>query len=96
MSPLFDDCDEKLTESLLRAFEEAAKLKEKKPDHDLLRYADCAQDNTVWNEFLARFGPPGLTKGERETYPALAHAYEQYCLALQQVVCVEAKAECSE
>ncbi len=65
------------------ALEEAKRLRLKDPDHELLRYIEHAKDQAVWEEFLTRFGPPDLSREERQSYAAMASVYTTYIVALR-------------
>jgi|GEM_PF-4129209 len=64
------------------AYEEARKLFQRKPDHELLRYALHPDDDGIWDEFITRFGKPGLSRDAQRAYPAIAYLYAKYWIAL--------------
>lgn len=77
-----DHCEAEDGQAL--AYEEAAKLHAMKPDHELLRYALRPDNDEVYEEFIARFGKPGLTREQQRTAPAVAYLYAKYYLALRE------------
>ena len=66
------------------AYEEAGRLHAIKPDHPLLKYALWPDDDVVWEEFIARFGKPGISRDVQRSAPAVAYLYAQYWVALRQ------------
>ncbi len=66
------------------AIQEARRLHAIKPDHELLRYLTQADRDDVWEDFMWRFGAPGLTREKRGSYPAMAYVYAMYFLALKE------------
>ncbi|MEI8097022.1 MAG: hypothetical protein WCG73_02870 [Candidatus Moraniibacteriota bacterium] len=66
------------------AFREAKKLYGLKPDHELMKYALDAGNDTVWEEFISRFGKPGISRQAQSSEPAMAYTYAQYFLALRE------------
>lgn len=66
------------------ALEQAYKLREIDPDHELLRFfAQGGKDDDVWEEFQKRFGKPEISKEIRSSVPAQAYFYVQYFIALR-------------
>ncbi len=76
------DSDEVATGQEL-CFEEARKLYNLCPDHELLRYFKEANSDAVWEEFMLRFAKPGLTREQMRAYPSMAWIYAGYFLALR-------------
>ncbi|MBP6929747.1 MAG: hypothetical protein KBB77_02315 [Candidatus Moranbacteria bacterium] len=66
------------------AYQEAKKLHQTRQDHPLLKYALYPDDDVVWEEFVAKFGKPGLTREQQKAYPAVAYMYAMYWVTLRQ------------
>ncbi len=66
------------------AYEEAALLHAKKPDHPLLKYVLRPDSDSVWDEFVAKFGKPGLSREAQRAYPAVAYMFAKYWVALRE------------
>lgn len=77
------DSDE-ATDGQALAYEEAVRLAKLKSDHELLRYALHPDDDAIWEEFVGRFGKPGLSREAQKAYPAIAWLYAQYWIALRE------------
>lgn len=69
---------------LALTYELAAELHVKKPKHPLLRYFLWLDDDVVYEEFVAMFGKPGLTRDQQRVAPAIAYMYTKYCVALRE------------
>lgn len=63
---------------------EAKRLYGIKPDHELMKYSLETGDDAVWEEFLNRFGKPGISRQTQASAPALAYTYAMYCIALRE------------
>jgi hypothetical protein len=66
------------------AYDEAIRLAKLNPDHELLQYALHPGDDAIWEEFIARFGKPGISREVQKAYPAMAWLYAQYWIALRE------------
>lgn len=77
------DSDE-VTGGIELAFMEAQKLRKMKPDHELLRYVLHPDDDAVWEEYMNRFGKPGISPEQRSTSPAMGYVYAKYYCALRE------------
>lgn len=66
------------------AFAEAHKLHKLKPDHELLRYVLHPDDDAVWEEYMNRFGKPGISREQRSASPAMGYVYAKYYCALRE------------
>lgn len=66
------------------AYREAYLLHVKKPDHPLLKYVLRHDDDAVWEEFVAKFGKPGLSREEQRAYPAQSYMWAKFWVALRQ------------
>lgn len=73
-----------MEDGIALALEAAATLRKKDPNHELLRYSDQASNHEVWKDFLERFGKPGLSDEEKQSYPAMAYVYAKYYIALRE------------
>lgn len=63
---------------------EVKRLYSLKPDHELIRYSLETGDDAVWEEFIKRFGKPGISRKDQSSAPALAYTYTMYCIALHE------------
>jgi hypothetical protein len=66
------------------AFEEAALLHAKMPSHPLLKYVLHHDNDEIWEEFVERFGKPGITREAKKAAPAVAYMYAMYWVALRE------------
>lgn len=66
------------------AYEEAKRLARLKPDHELLRYALHPEDDAIWEEFIGRFGKPGLSREAKKRSSAIAWLYAEYWIVLRE------------
>ncbi len=60
----------------------AKELARRKPRHELLRYARDSDDETVWAQFVERFGHTKLSQSRPLSYSALSTLYAEYAFAL--------------
>lgn len=65
-------------------FEEAMRLHEVKPDHELLKYAFGSSDKSVREAFISRFGNPSISKQDQLLAPAPMYTFTMYYLALRE------------
>lgn len=77
------DSDEVVAGQTL-AIEEARKLDAVRPDHPLLRYLREMANNATWEEFIATFGKPGLSRKAQGAYLAQAYIWAKYWVALRE------------
>ncbi|MDD2766323.1 MAG: hypothetical protein PHH40_00980 [Candidatus Moranbacteria bacterium] len=61
--------------------EEAGLLHAHDPKHELLKYLLSAQNDSLWNEFLSRFGKTSITDNG-----IALEAYNEYYFALHRAV----------
>lgn len=66
------------------AYQEAKKLHQTRQDHPLLKYALSPGDDAIWEEFVAKFGKPGLTREQQRGYHAIAYMYAMYWVTLRK------------
>ena len=76
------DSDEAV-DGLVLALEQACILHNIKPNHHLLRYVTFSDNDATWEEFVAKFGKPGITREEKRSAPAVAYMYAQLYLSLR-------------
>ena len=75
---------DEVTGGIERAFMGAQRLRKMKPDHELLRYVLHPDDDAVWEEYMNRFGKPGINPEQRSTSPAMGYVYAKYYCALRE------------
>ncbi len=76
--------NDEVADGIELAFTEALKLRKMKPDHELLRYVIHPDDDAVWEEYMNRFGKPGISQEQRSSSPAMGYVYAKYYLALRE------------
>ncbi len=76
--------NDEVADGIELAFTEALKLRKMKPDHELLKYVIHPDDDAVWEEYMNRFGKPGISREQRSSSPALGYVYAKYYLALRE------------